>query len=141
MEPLLFESKALLRTKLREAVGRAQAAGRLPELAVEEIEIEAPKDRTHGDLATNLALVLAKAAKMPPKKVAEVIVAELAPAEPVSRVETAGPGFINFFLSPSWREEAIRRAIAQGADYGRTTILTGRRIQVEFVSANPVGPL
>ncbi|MGQ9780084.1 MAG: arginine--tRNA ligase [Bacillota bacterium] len=141
MEPLLFESKALLRMRLREAVGRAQATGRLPELTVEEIELETPKDRAHGDLATNLALVLAKAAKMPPQKVAEAIVAELAPAEPVSRVETAGPGFINFFLTPSWREEAIRRAIAQGADYGRTTVLAGRRFQVEFVSANPVGPL
>ncbi|NLG85549.1 MAG: arginine--tRNA ligase [Firmicutes bacterium] len=136
-----MESKALLRKELREAVARAQEAGRLPRLFVEEIEIETPKDRAHGDLATNLALVLAKAAKMPPRKVAEIIVAELTPTEPILRVETAGPGFINFFFPPSWREEAIRRAIAQGADYGRTAVLAGQRIQVEFVSANPVGPL
>lgn len=141
MQSLVAESKELLRQRLREAVGRAQARGKLPELPLGEILISPPKDRAHGDFATNLALVLAGSAKMPPARVAAAIAAEIEAVEPVARVETAGPGFINFFLSPSWREEALRRAIAQGADYGRTSVLAGRRIQVEFVSANPVGPL
>ena len=103
-------------------------------------ELQAPKQKDHGDFATNVALVLAKPAGKPPREVAEAIVARLAPAPFVEKVDIAGPGFINIWTTDVWRFDVVRQIAAEGEAYGRGAP-TGERVQVEFVSANPTGPL
>ncbi len=102
---------------------------------------DVPRDATHGDYATNAAMLLAKPARRPPREVAEQIVANWSPMPAVERVEVAGPGFVNVFLSPVWCREALRQVLAAGPEYGRSTKGHGERVRVEFVSANPTGPL
>ena len=103
--------------------------------------IERARDTTHGDFATNAAMQIAKAAKRKPREVAQAIVDALPKSALVSRVEIAGPGFINFFLAPSAYHQELLRVADQGAAYGRSLLGGGRRVLVEFVSANPTGPL
>jgi arginyl-tRNA synthetase len=103
-------------------------------------ELQAPKQKDHGDFATNVALVLAKPAGKPPREVAEAIVARLAPVPFVEKVDIAGPGFINIWTTDVWRFDVVRQIVAEGEAYGRGAP-TGERVQVEFVSANPTGPL
>ncbi len=104
--------------------------------------VERPRDPTHGDWATNLAMSIAKAQKANPRTLADEIVARLAlPAGVISRTVVAGPGFINFWLAGDKLAEQLREIIRQGADYGRSTTGAGRHVNVEFVSANPTGPL
>jgi arginyl-tRNA synthetase len=105
-----------------------------------EVVLDAPRVRAHGDFSTNAAMRLAATTGRVPRDVAAELVAAL-PASPyVERAEVAGPGFVNFFLTPAWLHEAVRAALAEGADYGRAP-RNGRSVQVEFVSANPTGPL
>jgi arginyl-tRNA synthetase len=107
-----------------------------------EFVLERPRDAGHGDLATNLAMVLTKRLKQNPRKLAEQIVSTLAlPGGLVSKTEIAGPGFINFWLSEDQLALAHREILAAGPRYGRSTEGAGRRVNVEFVSANPTGPL
>lgn len=141
MRLIVRETRDRIVQCIMEAVRKAQAAGDLPDFPVTGVALEVPKDRAHGDLATNVALAAAKAAKTAPRRVAEAIAAAYRIAPPVARVEIAGPGFLNFFLTREWREEALRTALAEGNEYGRTPDLAGWRVQIEFVSANPVGPL
>jgi arginyl-tRNA synthetase len=109
--------------------------------ALADPQIERARDPGHGDFATNAALVLAKAARRPPRELAQRLV-EALPASPlVERVEIAGPGFVNFFLSPNAYRTLIPEILAAGPAYGRSRLGAGRRVQVEFVSANPTGPL
>jgi arginyl-tRNA synthetase len=104
------------------------------------VELSTPKQKEHGDFATNVALALAGRVGRTPRDVAELVVAKLPPAGFVERVEVAGPGFINFFVTDDWLHEALRDAVRLGGAYGRSPS-TGRSVQVEFVSANPTGPL
>jgi arginyl-tRNA synthetase len=121
---------------------RLQAEGILPsELARSGVAVEPPRDPSHGDLATNAAMVLAKGAGMNPRALAEMISPRIAAMDEVLSVDVAGPGFINIRLASSvWRNEidAIREA---GAEYGRVSLGQGVRVNVEYVSANPTGPL
>ncbi len=104
--------------------------------------LERPRDAGHGDLATNLALLMAKRRRINPRSMAEEVVAALSfPERVVSRVEIAGPGFINFWLAEDQLSAALTGIIAAGAGYGRAEFGRGHRINVEFVSANPTGPL
>ena len=104
-------------------------------------QVERTKDQAHGDFATNLALTLAKAARARPRALAQRLVAAL-PASPlIERVEIAGPGFINFFLAADAYRALIPAILTAGHHYGRSSLGAGRRVQVEFVSANPTGPL
>jgi arginyl-tRNA synthetase len=103
-------------------------------------ELLAPKQRDHGDFATNVALGIAKRAGRPPRDVAQAIVDALEPAPFLERAEVAGPGFVNLFTTDDWLHEALREIVARGEAYGRSDP-HGRRAQVEFVSANPTGPL
>jgi arginyl-tRNA synthetase len=104
--------------------------------------LERPRDAGHGDLATNLAMALAKPLKTNPRALAERIVAELSlTTGVVARTEIAGPGFINFWLARDQLSSAVREVLEQGPAYGRTRLAGGRRVNVEFVSANPTGPL
>lgn len=105
------------------------------------VTVEPPRDAAHGDLATNAAMVLAKGAGMNPRALAELLVPELVKLEEVVSAEIAGPGFINLRLTEeSWRQE-IAAISGAGAGYGRSTLGTGKRVNVEYVSANPTGPM
>jgi arginyl-tRNA synthetase len=103
--------------------------------------IERARDAAHGDFATNVAMQLAKMAKRKPRELAQAIVAALPRNEFVSKVEIAGPGFINFYLAPASYHRELARLLDEGPNYGRSTLGGGRRVIVEFVSANPTGPL
>ena len=106
-----------------------------------KINIERTRDQQHGDFACNLAMLLAKPAKMNPRQLAEKIVT-LLPADPsVSKVEIAGPGFINFFIDPKSQYQIISTIHEQGDKFGLSQVGAGKKVQVEFVSANPTGPL
>ena len=128
-----------LRGGLRAALDRLGAAS-----PSSSINIERPRMRAHGDWSSNAALVAAKAAGLPPRRLAEQIVAELSAELPphVVAVEAAGPGFVNFHLAPSWLHEVLGDVITAGVDgYARSDIGAARPVSVEFVSANPTGPL
>jgi arginyl-tRNA synthetase len=127
---------------LHGALDNLEAAGTLPGgLDRANVTVEPPRDPAHGDLATNAAMVLAKPAGSNPRALAELIAAELAKIPGVTGVDIAGPGFLNLKLDASiWLEE-LRAIAACGADYGRSTLGSGRRVNVEYVSANPTGPM
>jgi len=120
-----------------------QAAARLGvSVTASAVELERPRDPAHGDVATNLALALAKSLKQPPRGVAERLVAALElPPGLVRKVEIAGPGFINFFLAEAQLASVLESILAAGERYGRSDADNGVRVNVEFVSANPTGPL
>ncbi|MFN4262555.1 MAG: arginine--tRNA ligase [Thioalkalivibrionaceae bacterium] len=105
------------------------------------VGLDRPSDRSHGDFASNLALRLAKPARQPPRVLAETLRSAIAPLIAPITVEIAGPGFLNFRLPAELRGTAIRQALSAGLNYGRSTLGAGERLQVEFVSANPTGPL
>jgi len=107
------------------------------------VALEAPKDRGHGDWATNAALQVAKPAGVKPRDAATRIAAALEAAPPphLERVEIAGPGFLNLFLAPTWLHDVLRAVVTEGDRYGHGHALAGQRINLEFVSANPTGPL
>jgi arginyl-tRNA synthetase len=118
------------------------AEGALPaDLERMNVTVEPPRDSAHGDLATNAAMVLAKAAKTNPRALAEAIKPKLEALPPVTSVDIAGPGFINLRLTPdAWRDE-LRTILREGDDYGTSTVGANERVNVEYVSANPTGPL
>ena len=109
--------------------------------ATATVGIERTRDSSHGDFASNIAMQLAKSAKRKPRELAQAIVDALPQSDLVARVEIAGPGFINFFLSPAAFQAELARVIDQGRAYGRSEMGAGKRLIVEFVSANPTGPL
>ncbi|OGK86846.1 MAG: arginine--tRNA ligase [Candidatus Rokubacteria bacterium GWA2_73_35] len=128
-----------LTERLTEGVRTALAKAGLPE--PETCAWEVPRQAEHGDYATNVAMTLARAARRPPRQIADQIVANFPPLAEVERLEVAGPGFLNVFLSPAWCVGSLREILAAGAAYGRGTGEAGRRVRLEFVSANPTGPL
>lgn len=133
--------KTRLESLLRQAVTALVDAGDLPPGLEPACLVERARDPQHGDFATNLAMTLAKPARTNPRTLAEKIIAAL-PADPaVLKIEIAGPGFINVFIDPRVRFGVIREIHDAGHEYGTSAVGTGRRVQVEFVSANPTGPL
>jgi arginyl-tRNA synthetase len=130
-----------IRDAISAAIRAAVADAALPHLGDVEFVIERPRDRDHGDWAANVALVAAKPSGMAPREVAEVVRSHLPEIPHVIGVEVAGPGFLNFRLGASWYLEVLRRAAAGGPDHARSDIGATERIQVEFVSSNPNGPL
>jgi len=120
---------------LKEALNRAG----LP--VPESVFWEVPREGSHGDYATNVAMTLARQARRAPRAVAETIVAHFPETAAVDRLEVAGPGFLNVFLSPRWCAEALRHILTAGAGYGTSEAGKGKRYRLEFVSANPTGPL
>jgi arginyl-tRNA synthetase len=125
--------------RLSEAVRGALEAAGLP--ATRESSWEPPRQPDHGDYATNIAMILAREAKRPPRQLAELITRHLPKLPEIDRVEVAGPGFLNVFLSSAWCAGQVPRILGEGGDYGRGGALRGERMRVEFVSANPTGPL
>lgn len=134
--------KERLRKLLVEAVNAAVEAGRLPPEAAEvDIYVERPPRPEMGDFSTSVSMGLAKLVRRPPMQVAEAIVEHLAGDPLVEAVEIAAPGYINFRLGSRWLTDAVADCLARGSEYGRSDWGAGRRVQVEFVSANPVGPI
>lgn len=127
------------REVVREAVLRL--APDVPAGLVAAIGVEPPRDAAHGDIATNAALVLAKATRQNPRAFGERLAAELAQHPAVARAEVAGPGFVNLSLEPGFLRARLADILHAGADYGSSTIGGGERVNVEYVSANPTGPM
>lgn len=126
---------------VRNALELAQADGALPPIQPIELRIERPKERDHGDYACNVALRLASSVRRPPMEVAEVISERIMRSAPIADVSVAPPGFINIALDPEWQRTQLLSVIEAGDQWGRIDLGAGRRVQVEFVSANPTGPL
>ena len=131
-----------LRNAIIDAMGRAMSAGELPLAPTPNFTIETPADRTNGDLASNVAMVSARAFKKAPRAIAEAITKYIElEGTNLDRFEIAGPGFINFFYGKQFYTSVIREIEEKGADYGKSDFGQGKRILVEFVSANPTGPM
>lgn len=131
-----------IRSLVIDALTALTDLGRLPAgLDLAAVAVEPPRDPAHGDMATNAAMVLAKPAGMKPRDIAEALAAELAADPRVTSAEVAGPGFLNLRLAPGQWREVVAAALAEGGDYGRVPAGQGERINIEFVSANPTGPM
>ena len=130
-----------LRDAIAEALTAAQAQGVLPAAGASEIVIEQPRDQGHGDFATSLPLKLARTMKMAPPVIAAAIVEAFPDNADVKNVEVAGPGFINITLADAWFQAQVEAIRAAGSDFGNTDSKKGQKIQLEFVSVNPTGPL
>ena len=134
--------KAQLHALIADAIRTLLDHAELPaELAVPAFVVERARSREHGDFASNVAMLLAKPARAKPRDLAQKLIDALPANTLVDRVEIAGPGFINFFLSPGASQSQVRRILDEGEHYGTSTTGAGRKAGVEFVSANPTGPL
>jgi arginyl-tRNA synthetase len=134
--------KESIKALILAAARSAHAAGALTTDDFPAVEVEEPKIEAHGDFASNFAMLAAKVQKMAPRKIAEIICAHLSDTQGIlARTEIAGPGFINFFIRPAAWTPWIGKVLAADRSYGASTFGNGRRVQVEFVSANPTGPL
>jgi arginyl-tRNA synthetase len=131
---------AAVRAHLTELLNSALATT-APDEPSGAIVLERPRDPTHGDYATNAAMQLARALKAPPRKIAERLIAALPASDWIELAEIAGPGFINFRLKPAAKQSIVRTILEAGGAYGRSNRGAGQRVMVEFVSANPTGPL
>lgn len=136
------DAKAQVKEMIMSALGRLVAEGKIPSEPLPPFQVTIPADNSHGDFSANTALVSAKALKNNPRAIAQMIAdaVEFAGTD-FSKVEVAGPGFLNFFIGESWFGGVVRNAVAMGEDYGKTDLGKGKRVLVEFVSANPTGPM
>lgn len=130
-----------LSAAIRAALGDAVAAGQLTVPIPAEVRVERPKNRDHGDWSTNLALQLAKPAGMPPRTLAELLAERLAQVDGIRSVDIAGPGFLNITLDAASAGELARTIVQAGRSYGTGTSEAGRTVNLEYISANPTGPL
>ena len=133
--------KQIINDLIAQALLELAQASQIPaELSV-NIQVTPSRDAGQGDYASNIALTLAKPAGMAPRALAELIVGKLPDVDTIEKIEVAGPGFINFFVASSTSHSVVNRILEQGDDFGRSELGQGTKIQVEFVSANPTGPL
>ena len=131
-----------IRNAVADALGRMQAEGLLPSgLDLSAVAVEPPRDAAHGDMATNAAMVLAKSAGKPPREIADTLAVKLLEDPRIAGADVAGPGFLNLRLAPALWQGVARQVLAAGTDFGRSTIGQGEKVNVEFVSANPTGPM
>jgi arginyl-tRNA synthetase len=138
IENLRQQTRDIVKSALQKAI----ADGQLPEFEIPDIQIEKPKEKDHGEFSTNVAMQITKLVKMPPRKTAEIIIssAEIDNTY-ITRIECAGPGFINFYLKEQWLHDALLLISEKKDDYGKINVGKGQRVMVEFVSANPTGNL
>ena len=142
MSTVVNKAEQQLRDILAAALQSAIADGELPDGELGTYTIEVPANRDNGDLATNAAMVSAKAFRCAPRKIADALAARLTlEGTYFERAEVAGPGFMNFFLSPTYYADIVADAVAQGESYGRSRYGNGKKVMVEYVSANPTGPM
>ncbi|MGL4309175.1 MAG: arginine--tRNA ligase, partial [Paracoccaceae bacterium] len=131
-----------IRALVIDSLGAMVTAGSLPAgLDTTAVAVEPPRDPAHGDMATNAAMVLAKPAGMQPRAIAEELAERLATDSRIARAEVAGPGFLNLRLAPAVWQGVVGTVLAAGNCYGRSDLGQGASVNVEFVSANPTGPM
>ena len=142
MSKLVQQATNELREAIEAAIKAAIVDGSLPEAEIPAFALEVPADRSHGDWACNAAMAGARAFRLAPRKIAEAVVShlDLTPTY-FDRCEIAGPGFLNFFLNPRFYADVLRDVEALGEQYGRSDYGKGEKVMVEFVSANPTGPM
>ncbi|OOZ42270.1 arginine--tRNA ligase [Solemya pervernicosa gill symbiont] len=133
--------KQQIKQLVEQALAQMKADDLLPADTQPQLHIERTRDRSHGDFASNVAMTLAKAARRKPREIAELLVERLPESAGVKRVDIAGPGFINFTLAADAYHTVVGEIMQQSEQYGRSTIGEGKSVQVEYVSANPTGPL
>ena len=142
MSDLINSASLRLREIIMDALGVLVAEEAIPAVPLPDFNIEIPADKSHGDFAANTAMVCARALKMPPRKIAELICEKLFLEGTIfESAEVAGPGFLNFFLSRKWFSDVVQNVLGEGENYGKTELGKGKRVLVEFVSANPTGPM
>ena len=142
MSDIIKTASDQLRALIDGALGKLTAEGAVPQADIPAYNIEIPADKSHGDFAANVAMVCARSFRLPPRKIAELICSETDLSGTFfEKAEIAGPGFINFFLGKKWFSDVVRAVAAEKEDYGRTDMGSGKKILVEFVSANPTGPM
>ncbi|MEM1006040.1 MAG: arginine--tRNA ligase [Pseudomonadota bacterium] len=131
-----------IRALVLDALAQMQSEGTLPEgLNFDNVAVEPPRDAAHGDMATNAAMVLAKPAGMKPRDIADVLAGKLAADDRITRAEVAGPGFLNLRVAPAVWQGVVVAVLENGTDFGRSGMGHGQKVNVEYVSANPTGPL
>lgn len=142
MANLIEKAQVQLKEKILSALGSAIANEELPNTAIPSFTIETPGDNSHGDLATNVAMVSAKVFKSNPRKIAEIICKHIVLGGTYfSKVEIAGPGFINFTYEDRWAAHVLQAVLSESKDYGKSNYGLNKKVMVEFVSANPTGPM
>lgn len=142
MSAIVKSTRESIKTLIDSAAKKAIADGVLPSAELNSFNIEVPADRTHGDFAVNAAMVWTKLFRMPPRAIADIIVNNLSlDGTFIDRAEVAGPGFINLFLSDRYYAAIVSDVLEKGEDYGSSDIGKGQKVMVEFVSANPTGPM
>lgn len=142
MSDLIKNASGQLRELIYNSLAVLVSKKEIPEMPIPDFKTEIPADKSHGDFAANIAMVSAKTLRMPPRKIAELIKSELVLENSCfEKCEIAGAGFMNFFLSPEWFADVVKASLDEGKDYGKTDYGKGKRILVEFVSANPTGPM
>ena len=124
-----------------QAFREAQHQGLLPPAPLLDAMVERPQNPEHGEYSSSLALKLARPLSMSPMEIAQRLVSLIPQGQEIAQVEVTAPGFINFTLDPVWLREQVRTVLSVGAEYGDVELGQGRRVQVEFVSVNPTGPL
>lgn len=142
MSAIVKSTRESIKTLIDSAAKKAIADGVLPSAELNSFNIEVPADRMHGDFAVNAAMVWTKLFRMPPRAIADIIVNNLSlDGTFIDRAEVAGPGFINLFLSDRYYAAIVSDVLEKGEDYGSSDIGKGQKVMVEFVSANPTGPM
>ena len=142
MNNMIELAKQQVKETVMNALGRLVAEGKIEAVPLPAFNVERPADVSHGDFSCNAAMVSAKALRNNPRAIGQMIAdAAVLDGTVFEKIEVAGPGFLNFFISPLWFNETVGEVISSGSDYGKTELGKGKRVLVEFVSANPTGPM
>ena len=142
MNNMIELAKQQVKETVMNALGRLVAEGKIEAVPLPTFNVERPADVSHGDFSCNAAMASAKALRNNPRAIGQMIAdAAVLDGTVFEKIEVAGPGFLNFFISPLWFKETVGEVISSGSDYGKTELGKGKRVLVEFVSANPTGPM
>lgn len=142
MNNMIELAKQQVKEMVMNALGRLVAEGKIEAVPLPAFNVERPADVSHGDFSCNAAMASAKALRNNPRAIGQMIAdAAVLDGTVFEKIEVAGPGFLNFFISPLWFNETVGEVISSGSDYGKTELGKGKRVLVEFVSANPTGPM
>lgn len=142
MNNMIELAKQKVKETVMNALGRLVAEGKIEAVPLPAFNVERPADVSHGDFSCNAAMASAKALRNNPRAIGQMIAdAAVLDGTVFEKIEVAGPGFLNFFISPLWFNETVGEVISSGSDYGKTELGKGKRVLVEFVSANPTGPM
>ena len=142
MSEIVIDTINILKDKINDAISKAMSENLLPSGEVVNFVVEVPADKSHGNFSTNVAMVCAKNFRMAPIKIAHIIAEHIDLTDTlVAKAEVAAPGFINFFLSEKFFAEVVKDVLEKGVNYGKSNYGNRKKVMVEFVSANPTGPM